>query len=224
MTPYYDKLPAATKKRLEPYLPLMAQSASENGLPLDVILSIAVKESGGNPKAINRGTGRQPARGMYQVVDEGPWLGGVDPFDTEKATPALAKTLKKVYDKCGGDTACVHYKYMAGMGAKYTPEAVAAKSKKFSYVGPRINEMMGLGGSTPATPLASKQSTLTASTYKPPTATSLTEYAPVMASYAPAYTPSYTPEQAVAAAFDNVGSSLGGTMGTGIFDQFLGLG
>lgn len=140
MTPYYNTLPAAVQKNLAPLLPVMRQAANANGIPVDLLISIAAKESGGRNVEGDKKL-KQTAKGIYQIRDAKFWTGGVDPRDSVAATPALAQRLASVYAECGGDAACVHFKYMSGQNRKYDPATVARISAKQSHVMPRLQDV-----------------------------------------------------------------------------------
>lgn len=139
-TAYYQSLPKAVQKRLDPLLPVMQRAASDNGIPVDLLISIAVRETGVQD-VIGDKHMKMPAKGIYQVRDAGYWTGGVDPRNTEKATPELAKTLSKVYAGCNGDMACVHFKYVAGQNRKYDEATVNAVASKHSHIKPRLQHI-----------------------------------------------------------------------------------
>ena len=146
MTPEFNRLPKSVQDRLRPLLPTMQREATKAGLPLNALISIAAEESGGDPTAVGDKNLAVPAKGLYQVRDTAYWLGGADPMNPEAATAAIAPRLKKLYDSCGGDMQCLHYKMMAGQGAAYSPEAVAQRSQKFPHVGERLQRVQSIYG------------------------------------------------------------------------------
>lgn len=150
MTPEFNRLPKTIQERLRPLLPAMQREATKAGIPLNALISVAAEESAGNASAVGDRNLPQPALGLYQVRDRGYWLGGADPLDAEKATAAIAPRFKKLLDSCNGDLACLHYKMMAGPAAKYTPEAVAERSKRFPHVGQRLDRVRGMYGDAQA--------------------------------------------------------------------------
>lgn len=141
MTPYYESLPPTVKERLRPQLAVMQQAARANGIPVDSLISLAVKESGGRADIVGDRTLARPAYGLYQVRYPQEWLGGADPMDPSAATRGLAPRVKKLMDECKGDMACVHFKFNAGAGQPYTPENVARVSKKFPHVDARLKSI-----------------------------------------------------------------------------------
>jgi hypothetical protein len=149
MTPYYESLPPVVKERLRPQLAVMQQAARANGIPVDSLISLAVKESGGRADIVGDRTLAQPAYGLYQVRDAQSWLGGADPLDPAAATQGLAPRVKKLLDECKGDMACLHFKFNAGPGQPYTPENVARVSKNFPHVDARLKSIQASFGGAP---------------------------------------------------------------------------
>jgi hypothetical protein len=141
MTPYYESLPPVVKERLRPLLPVMQQAARAQGIPVDSLISLAVKESGGRADSVGDRELARPAKGLYQVRYPQEWLGGADPMDPAAATQGLAPRVKKLLDECKGDMACLHFKFNAGPGQAYTPENVARISKKFPHVDSRLKSI-----------------------------------------------------------------------------------
>ena len=150
MTPEFARLPKSVQDRLRPLLPVMQREAERAGLPVNALISIAAEESGGRADAIGDVTLKNPAKGLYQVRDAGYWLGGADPMNPEAATAAIAPRLKTLYDSCGGDLQCLHYKMMAGQNAAYSPEAVAKRSQQFPHVGERLQRVQNMYGAEQA--------------------------------------------------------------------------
>lgn len=141
MTPYYESLPPTVKDRLRPLLPVMQQAARAQGIPVDSLLSLAVKESGGRADIVGDRNLARPAQGLYQVRYPQEWLGGADPMDPAAATQGLAPRVKKLLDECNGDMACLHFKFNAGPKQPYTPENVARISKQFPHVDARLKSI-----------------------------------------------------------------------------------
>lgn len=147
MATQFERLPKTVQDRLRPLLPVMQQAEAANGLPPGTLLTLAAEESAGNVSAVGDvGAKGGPAIGLYQVRDRKYWLGGADPADPVAATKALAPRLKNLLDSCNGDPACLHFKYMAGQNAAYTPENVAARSKAFPHVASRLARVGGTAG------------------------------------------------------------------------------
>jgi hypothetical protein len=147
-TAYFNSLPKKVQANLAPYLGVMQAAAQRNKIPVDLLISIAAKESGG-VNTVGDKSLKDKAYGIYQVRHKDYWLGGADPTDTPAATDGLAKRLGSVLDDCNGDPACVHFKYMSGPGQAYTPENVRRISSKFPHVAPRLAEVhdaLGLNG------------------------------------------------------------------------------
>lgn len=156
-TAYFQSLPERVRANLSPYIGVMQEAAQRNKIPVDLLISIAAKESGG-VNAVGDKSQKDKAYGIYQVRYKDYWLGGADPTDTTAATGGLAKRLRSVLDDCNGDPACVHFKYMSGPGQGYTPANVQRISRKFPHVAPRLAEVhdaLGLRGfEAPIIPLA----------------------------------------------------------------------
>ncbi len=87
------------------YDALFAKAAADNGIPVDLLKSVAQAESTMDPKATSKdANGNIIARGIMQLVPTtAKALGVTDPFDPAQAIPAGAKLLKANLDASGGD-------------------------------------------------------------------------------------------------------------------------
>lgn len=155
MTPYFNTLPPEVQARLRPLLPTMQQAAQANGIPVDLIMSIAVKESQGKADIIGDKHLKRKAYGLYQVRYPKEWLGNADPMNPTAATTAIAPSLARIYKDCDNDPACVHFKFNAGQGQAYTPENVKRITDKFPHVRERLDSISKSFGSK-AAPLPPK--------------------------------------------------------------------
>lgn len=152
-TPYFNSLPKTTQDRLRPLLPRIVAAAQREGVSPDIMLSLIQEESSGRANALGDKGMKAPAKGMYQVRDTAFWLGGADPFDPAAATDAISPRVAQLARECNGDPACVHFKYNAGPGQKYTPQNVAAITAKYPHLQERMQRVAArLGTSLPPLP------------------------------------------------------------------------
>lgn len=144
VTPYFASLPRSVQERVRSnglYEGIRAATANSRKGMDDILMSLAVKESGGRMELIGDKHLKRPAIGGFQIRYGEEWAPGADLFDPHQTAAALLPKINQLYDECGGDVACVHFKYNAGPRQPYTPENVARVSKRFPHVDARLKSI-----------------------------------------------------------------------------------
>lgn len=137
MTPYFESLAPVVQQRLSQYLGIVRENERQYGLSPDLQIEIPVFESAGNSRAVGD---KGNAHGGHQVTRKynSYWIGNADPNDMGAVFKAIAPRLAQLQKECKGDRACVHLKYVAGPGQKFTPENVARILKNHPHLAQRM--------------------------------------------------------------------------------------
>ena len=121
-TAAFGHTPHGTAQRLkgyQEYKDVIAEAAAKNGIPANMLATIANTESGFDPSAVGPplSKGRGNAKGMFQFIDStAADLGVSNPHDPVEAADGSARYLKQLLNQFGGNVELAIRAYNAGPG------------------------------------------------------------------------------------------------------------